>query len=114
MSLQHDYAARKTKFLERLQEVLLITDIEKPLTRENYKEKFHKLLCWEEKTHIEILEERLFLLLIDVYSCTDNQKYVFLIVTGALGNTVLNLDLNHTGLIMPGGITTKCLDVFQV
>ena len=68
--LQRDYAARKTDFLARLKETF--ADIEKPLTRENYKEKFHLLLCWEEKTHIEILEERLFILLIDVYSCADN------------------------------------------
>ena len=62
--MQHecDYAARKTDFLERLEEDLTIADIENPLTRENYKEKFHKLLCWEEKAHIEILEERLILM----------------------------------------------------
>jgi hypothetical protein len=67
-----DYAARKTDFLARREDELSFADIEKPLTRENYKEKFHLLLCWEEKTHIEILEKRLFILLIDVYSCADN------------------------------------------
>ena len=62
MPVQRDYAARKTDFLARLEEELSITDIEKPLTQENYKEKFHKLLCWEEKTHIVILEERLIII----------------------------------------------------
>ena len=112
MPVQRDYAARKTDFLARLEEELSITDIEKPLTRENYKEKFHKLLCWEEKAHIVILEERL---ISDVCSCTDNQKCLFLIVTGVLGTTVLicmKLTLNCTGLKRQGGDTTQCLAVF--
>lgn len=54
-----DYAASKLKFHERLKENLKIEDIEQKLTRENYEEKSHKLLCWEEKAHIEILDERL-------------------------------------------------------
>ena len=40
-------------------ETLDIADIQQELTRETYKEKFHKLLCWEEKEHIDILERRL-------------------------------------------------------
>ena len=45
--------------MERVKEDLDIADIQQELTRENYKEKFHKLLCWEEKEHIDILERRL-------------------------------------------------------
>ncbi len=52
------YAAQSTDFLERTKDVLDVEDVQQPLTRENYKEKFHKLLCWEEKRHIEILKER--------------------------------------------------------
>ena len=52
---QQDYAAKATEFLARVQQVLRIEDIRTELTRGNYKEKMHKLLCWEEKAHIEIL-----------------------------------------------------------
>ena len=55
---QHDYAAKATKFLARVQQVLRIEDIQVELTQRNYKEKMHKLLCWEEKAHIEILGEK--------------------------------------------------------
>jgi len=55
---QHDYAAKATKFLARVQQVLRIKDIQVELTQSNYKEKMHKLLCWEEKAHIEILGEK--------------------------------------------------------
>lgn len=37
---------------DKLNESLL----EEKLTRENYKEKFHQLLCWEEKEHEEQLK----------------------------------------------------------
>ena len=55
---QHNYAAKETEFLARVEEPLQIEDIQKDLTRGNYKEKLHKLLCWEEKAHIEILEKK--------------------------------------------------------
>lgn len=55
---QHNYAAEKTEFLARVDEPLRIEDIQKDLTQGNYKEKLHKLLCWEEKAHIEILEKK--------------------------------------------------------
>ena len=61
--------------MERVKETLDIADIQQELTRQNYKEKFHKLLCWEEKEHIDILERRLeFIILgwIDV-SCTQRE-----------------------------------------
>lgn len=54
----HYYAAMATKFLARIQEDLRIEDIKAELTRNNYKEKMHKLLCWEEKAHIEILGQK--------------------------------------------------------
>ena len=56
---QCQYAAKCSTFMERVKETLDITDIKQELTRENYKEKFHKLLCWEEKEHIDILGKRL-------------------------------------------------------
>ena len=55
---RHNYAAKETEFLARVDEPLQIEDIQKDLTRGNYKEKLHKLLCWEEKAHIEILEKK--------------------------------------------------------
>ena len=55
---QHHYAAKASIFLARVQEPLQIADIREELTRDNYKEKFHKLLCWEEKAHIEALEKK--------------------------------------------------------
>ena len=57
--LQCQYAAKCSTFMERVTETLDIADIQQELTRETYKEKFHKLLCWEEKEHIDILERRL-------------------------------------------------------
>lgn len=32
--------------------------LKEPLTADNYKEKFHHLLCWEEQEHIRQLTER--------------------------------------------------------
>ena len=55
---QHNYAAKASMFLARVREPLQIADVREELTRDNYKEKFHKLLCWEEKAHIETLEKK--------------------------------------------------------
>jgi len=55
---RYNYAAKATDFLARIQEELRLGDIQVELTRDNYKEKLHKLLCWEEKAHIEILGGR--------------------------------------------------------
>ncbi len=55
---RQEYPAANLDFYRRIKGELVLADVQQPLTRENYKEKFHKLLCWEEKTHIEILEER--------------------------------------------------------
>ena len=58
---KHNYPAKETEFMEfvaRVKEPLQIEDVQKDLTRGNYKEKLQKLLCWEEKTHIEILEKK--------------------------------------------------------
>ena len=52
--------------MERVTERLNIADIQQEVTRENYKEKFHKLLCWEEKEHIDILGNRLEFIVFDV------------------------------------------------
>ena len=52
------YAASKEAFAERIKEELDFKIISAPLTRENYKKKFHNVICWEEKRHIEILEEK--------------------------------------------------------
>ena len=53
-----DYAAGRHTFEERVEEKLDPGIIEAPLTRENYKKKFHNMICWEEKTHIEILGQK--------------------------------------------------------
>jgi hypothetical protein len=52
------YAASKESFIERIKEDLNVEVIQAPLTRENYKKKFHHMICWEEKRHIEILGEK--------------------------------------------------------
>ena len=52
------YAAKKETFQERLQETLDINVVERKLTRRNYREKFHNLICWEERKHIEILRNK--------------------------------------------------------
>ena len=46
------------EFLDRVKEELYIEDITPELTVANYKEKFRKLLCWEEKEHITALRDR--------------------------------------------------------
>ena len=58
MSSRPSYQPKNSTFLERLKEELDVNDITPELTAENYKEKFHKLLCWEEMQHITILHER--------------------------------------------------------
>ena len=58
--------------MERVTEHLNIADIQQEVTRENYQEKFHKLLCWEEKEHIDILGNRLEFIIFDV-SCTQRE-----------------------------------------
>ena len=57
--MEERYAASKESFGERIKEELHLEVIQAPLTRTNYKEKFHNLICWEEKRHIEILDEKL-------------------------------------------------------
>ena len=53
-----DYAASKVKFEERIKEELDICHIQQNTSPENYKRKYHNLVCWEEKAHIEILGEK--------------------------------------------------------
>lgn len=57
-SSKEDYAASKLTFGERIKEKLDPSIIEAPLTRENYKKRFHNMICWEEKRHIEILDTK--------------------------------------------------------
>ena len=45
-------------FAERVKDDLKLEDIQAELTIVNYKDKFHKLLCWEEMEHISILHDR--------------------------------------------------------
>ena len=54
-----NYKMKKSTFLDRVKQELTLEDIEQDLTALNYKQKFHMLLCWEEKEHITILHERL-------------------------------------------------------
>ena len=50
--------SKHTDFYMQHKDLLDKAIIEKDLTRENYKEKFHHLLCWEEKEHEKLLAER--------------------------------------------------------
>jgi len=47
-----------SKYFEEYRHKLSTNIISKPLTIENYREKFHHLLCWEEKEHCDILTKR--------------------------------------------------------
>ena len=55
---QERYAASRESFTERIKEELDPKIIEAPLTRRNYKKRFHHMICWEEKRHIEILDNK--------------------------------------------------------
>lgn len=52
------YAASEETFQGRLREVLVLGEIKVELNRLNYRRKFHNLICWEERRHIEILSEK--------------------------------------------------------
>ena len=52
------YAAGEETFEKRLQQELNLADIQVELCQGNYKRKFHHLICWEEKAHIDILAEK--------------------------------------------------------
>ena len=52
------YAASQETFEGRLEADLELAEIQVPLGRNNYKRKFHHLVCWEEKRHIEILANK--------------------------------------------------------
>ena len=52
------YVASRESFRERIKEELNLEVIKAPLTRADYKKKFHHQICWEEKRHIEVLEEK--------------------------------------------------------
>ena len=54
-SFKEDYAASRVWFKGRIKEILDPAVIKAPLTRTNYKKKFHHLICWEEQSHIELL-----------------------------------------------------------
>ena len=53
-----EYSAKSKDFGDRVKEELFEEDLKQKLCRDNYKELFHKLLCWEEREHIEILGKR--------------------------------------------------------
>ena len=53
-----DYAASKIQFEERIKEELDICHIQLKASPENYKRKYHNLICWEEKAHIDILGKK--------------------------------------------------------
>ena len=52
------YAAKKETFQGRLKGKLIIDEIEVELDSSNYKRKFHHLICWEERRHIQVLGEK--------------------------------------------------------
>ena len=45
-------------YYERHKDELETNRLEDPLTVQNYKEKFHYLLCWEQREHEKQLAER--------------------------------------------------------
>ena len=51
-------ATQHTEFFQKYREKLDIQVFEEPLTVANYQERFHHLLCWEEKEHMSILAKR--------------------------------------------------------
>ncbi len=51
-------AASNETFEERVKSELRIESIQMELTASTYKDKFHNLICWEEKEHIDILGEK--------------------------------------------------------
>ena len=57
--LSKPHVHKRSTFLERSKELLHVEDLKQPIIMENYKEMFHKLLCWEEKEHITLLHQRL-------------------------------------------------------
>ena len=52
-------APQHTEFFQKYREKLDTTMFKGPLTVANYQERFHHLLCWEEKEHMSILAKRL-------------------------------------------------------
>ena len=56
--VQGDSAICSEKFEDRVQSELSLESIKVELTKAVYKDKFHNLICWEEKRHIEILNDK--------------------------------------------------------
>ncbi len=52
------YGASEESFENRRQHNIDIGDIQVELNVQNYKKKFNNLICWEEKSNIEILGRR--------------------------------------------------------
>ena len=59
-SLNVEVQARTSSFYQEYEAKLEmgLGILKSPLTEDNYKEKFHHLLCWEEKEHIKQLDKR--------------------------------------------------------
>ena len=56
-----------------------IDQLKQDLTRENYVEKFHHLLCWEEKEHDNLLKQRYCSLKLQgVCNTRNSSKHLFL------------------------------------
>ena len=47
-----------SKYFIKYEHELDVKVLKQELTRENYTEKFHHLLCWEEREHDNILQKR--------------------------------------------------------
>ncbi len=52
------YPASEESFEDRVMHDIDIRDIQVELNVQTYKKKFNNLICWEEKSHIEILEKK--------------------------------------------------------
>ena len=74
----------KSTFQKRSKELLQLEDLIEPLTITNYKKKFHRLLCWEEKEHITLLHDRLVLLIISTACVMKSTKVQTSAITGVI------------------------------
>ncbi len=66
------------EFMDKLESNRWLLD--KPTTAENYKEKYHHLICWEEQEHEKQLTERYcglsYILIYYIYSYRINDQHV--------------------------------------
>ncbi len=77
-------------FYKQNKDKLNLDVIKKELTRENYKEKFQHLLCWEEKEHERILTER-YLIIANYLFIVGIETFYQLVWAVGVGNSITSL-----------------------